>query len=216
MRKKSRLFALAEHLRGRRTGVTAEELAERFSVSVRTIHRDLDALREASLPVQAERGRGGGIALDRAYTLPPVNLSPREAAVLVVLGAYARRLRLIPFEETLAQAIDKVRGALSSSAQRELLQHVERLEFTGVPSPPVQPAVRKAIEQAWFEQCALDVTYVSGNFVERHATIVIERVLFERNATLVYGREVQTQEIRPYRLDRFTRAVCRALEEVKP
>ena len=208
MRKKSRLFALAEHLRGRRTGVTAEALAERFSVSVRTIHRDLDALREASLPVQAERGRGGGIALDRAYTLPPVNLSPREAAVLVVLGAYARRLRLIPFEETLAQAIDKVRGALSSSAQRELLQHVERLEFTGVPSPPVEPSVRKAIEQAWFEQCALEVTYVSGNFVEKYGTIVIERVLFERNATMVYGRDVNTQEIRPYRLDRFTKAVC--------
>lgn len=215
MRKKSRLFALAEHLRGRRTGVTAEALAERFSVSVRTIHRDLDALREASLPVQAERGRGGGIALDRAYTLPPVNLSPREAAVLVVLGAYARRLRLIPFEETLAQAIDKVRGALSSSAQRELLQHVERLEFTGVPSPPVEPSVRKAIEQAWFEQCALEVTYVSGNFVEKYGTIVIERVLFERNATMVYGRDVKTQEIRPYRLDRFTKAVCVSLNDAK-
>ena len=215
MRKKSRLFALAEHLRGRRTGVTAEALAERFGVSVRTIHRDLDALREASLPVQAERGRGGGIALDRAYTLPPVNLSPREAAVLVVLGAYARRLRLIPFEETLAQAIDKVRGALSSSAQRELLQHVERLEFTGVPSPPVEPAVRKAIEQAWFEQCALEVTYVSGNFVEKYGTIVIERVLFERNATMVYGRDVKTQEVRPYRLDRFTKAVCVALDGSK-
>jgi predicted DNA-binding transcriptional regulator YafY len=215
MRKKSRLFALAEHLRGRRTGVTAEALAERFSVSVRTIHRDLDALREASLPVQAERGRGGGIALDGAYTLPPVNLSPREAAVLVVLGAYARRLRLIPFEETLAQAIDKVRGALSSSAQRELLQHVERLEFTGVPSPPVEPSVRKAIEQAWFEQCALEVTYVSGNFVEKYGTIVIERVLFERNATMVYGRDVKTQEIRPYRLDRFTKAVCVSLNDAK-
>jgi predicted DNA-binding transcriptional regulator YafY len=215
MRKKSRLFALAEHLRGRRTGVTAEALADRFGVSVRTIHRDLDALREASLPVQAERGRGGGISLDRAYTLPPVNLSPREAAVLVVLGAYARRLRLIPFEETLAQAIDKVRGALSSSAQRELLQHVERLEFTGVPSPPVEPAVRKAIEQAWFEQCALEVTYVGGNFVEKYATIVIERVLFERNATMVYGRDVKTQEIRPYRLDRFTKAVCVDLDGAK-
>jgi predicted DNA-binding transcriptional regulator YafY len=144
-----------------------------------------------------------------------VNLSPREAAVLVVLGAYARRLRLIPFEETLAQAIDKVRGALSSSAQRELLQHVERLEFTGVPSPPVEPAVRKAIEQAWFEQCALEVTYVGGNFVEKYATIVIERVLFERNATMVYGRDVKTQETRPYRLDRFTKAVCVDLDGAK-
>src|SRR5215217_5517080 len=60
MQRTERLFALAEYLRGRRTGVTAETLAERFSVTVRTIYRDLDTLRAASMPVAAERGRGGG------------------------------------------------------------------------------------------------------------------------------------------------------------
>ena len=205
MRRQSRLFALAEHLRGRRTGTTAEALAERFGVSVRTIHRDLDALREASLPLQAERGRGGGFALDRAYTLPPINLSPREAAVLVVLGAYAKRLRLLPFEETLECAVDKVRGALTASAQRELLEHLKRLEFTGVPAPPVDAAVRRAVEQAWFEQAELHITYVS-NSIEDKRTIRIERVLLERNATLVYGNDQATGEVRPFRLDRITRA----------
>jgi hypothetical protein len=51
--------------------------------------------------------------------------------------------------------------------------------------------------------------------VEKYATIVIERVLFERNATMVYGRDVKTQEIRPYRLDRFTKAVCVDLDGAK-
>ena len=101
MRRKSRLFALAEYLRGRRTGVTAEQLAEHFEVTVRTIYRDLDALREGALPVQAERGPGGGYALDRAYSLPPVNFTPREAALLVVLGRFATETRLMPFVETL-------------------------------------------------------------------------------------------------------------------
>jgi predicted DNA-binding transcriptional regulator YafY len=68
MQRTQRLFALAEYLRGRRTGVTAEALAERFGVTVRTIYRDLDALREASMPLAAERGRGGGYALDRETT----------------------------------------------------------------------------------------------------------------------------------------------------
>ncbi len=71
MQKKARLFALAEHLRARRTGVTAESLAAKFGVTVRTIYRDLDALREASLPLHADRGPGGGYALDKSYTLPP-------------------------------------------------------------------------------------------------------------------------------------------------
>ncbi len=66
MKRTARLFAIAEYLRGRRTGVTAEELADRFGVSVRTMFRDLDSLREADLPVQGERGRGGGLVLDRS------------------------------------------------------------------------------------------------------------------------------------------------------
>ena len=53
MNKTERLFALAEHLRARRTGVTAEQLAERFGVTIRTIYRDLDALRAAHLPLGA-------------------------------------------------------------------------------------------------------------------------------------------------------------------
>src|ERR1700704_6229906 len=115
MRRTERLFALAEYLRGRRTGVTAEILAERFGVTVRTIYRDLDALRDASLPLHADRGRGGGYALDRNYTLPPVNFTAREAALLVAVAGWATSMRFLPFADTLEGAVDKVRGALTSS-----------------------------------------------------------------------------------------------------
>lgn len=115
MTRQARLFAIAEYLRGRRTGATAQDIAARFGVTLRTVYRDLAALRLAELPLHAERGRGGGYALDRHYTLPPVNLNAREAAVLVALGAYGLRMRLLPFAETLAGALDKVRGALSAS-----------------------------------------------------------------------------------------------------
>src|SRR6476659_2876839 len=104
MRRQERLFALAEYLRGRRTGVTAEALAERFEVTVRTIYRDLDALRDASMPLAAERGRG--YALDQSYSLPPVNFTAREAALLVALGRFAVDMRLIPFADTLESALD--------------------------------------------------------------------------------------------------------------
>src|SRR5689334_19218914 len=110
MQRTERLFALAEYLRGRRTGVTAETLAERFGVTVRTMYRDLDALRSAAMPLSAERGRGGGYALDRSYSLPPVNFTAREAALLVALGRFATEMRLLPFTDTLASALDKVRG----------------------------------------------------------------------------------------------------------
>src|SRR3954468_24828109 len=162
MQRTERLFALTEYLRGRRTGVTAEILAERFEVTVRTIYRDLDTLRAAALPLSAERGRGGGYALDRSYSLPPVNFTAREAALLVALGRSAIDMRLIPFTETLEAELDKVRAALSASAQRELLARLEELTFLGVPALPSKKAVRAAVERAWFEQQPLRITYVDG------------------------------------------------------
>jgi len=206
MRRTERLFALAEYLRGRRTGVTAEELAARFEVTVRTMYRDLDALRAAALPLAAERGRGGGYALDRHYTLPPVNFSAREAALLVALGRFATDMRLMPFTETLGSALDKVRAALSVSAQRELLTRLGEITFFGVFVLFSKKDVRQAVERAWFEQQPLRITYVDGNFIESRRTVRILTVSIDRHETRVDAEDVDTRERRPFRLDRIQRA----------
>jgi len=206
MKRQARLFALAEHLRGRHTGVTAEQLAERFSVTVRTIYRDLDSLRDAALPVQAERGRGGGYALDRSYTLPPVNISPREAAVLLCIGRWATEMRLVPFTDTLETALDKVRGALTASAQRELLGIVERLQIVGVPTPLCPAPIRRAVEQAWFEQQPLRVAYRRSDGVLTHRTVRINGALLERSMTVLLCDDLEKGEARQLRLDRIEAA----------
>ena len=206
LKRSERLFALAEYLRGRRTGVTAEALAERFGVTIRTVYRDLDTLRAASLPVSAERGRGGGYALDRNYTLPPVNFTSREAALLVAIGRFAIDMRLIPFATTLESALEKVRGALSASAQRELLQRLSELSFHGVPALPSKQAVREAIERAWFEQQPLRVTYVDGSFIESTRDLRIDAVIMDRQETRLDATDLKTGERRHFRLDRIERA----------
>lgn len=215
MRRTERLFAIAEYLRGRRTGVTAEALAERFGVTIRTIYRDLDALREASLPVGAERGRGGGYALDRSYSLPPVNFTAREAALLVALGRFAINTRLLPFTDTLESALDKVRAALSTSAQRELLTRLKELSFHGVPALPSKKAVRAAVERAWFEQQPLRITYVDGNFIESKRDVRVEGVLMDRHETRVDTFELATSERRHFRLDRIVHAEVLTLDAVQ-
>ena len=205
--RQSRLFALAEAMRARKTGVTAEALAERFGVSVRTIYRDLDTLQDAGLPLLAERGRGGGYALDRDYTLPPVNFTAREAAILAALGRWADEMRFVPFVDTLRSALDKVRGALSASDQRQLLGHVETLSFIGVPALPSAPEVRKAIEEAWFSGRALQITFVDRQHVESERRIQVRGIRMERMETTVMAHDLDKDEARSLRLDRITRAV---------
>jgi predicted DNA-binding transcriptional regulator YafY len=205
MRRRERLFAIAEHLRARRTGVTAESLAERFGVTVRTMYRDLESLRDAQLPLRAERGRGGGYALDRAYTLPPVNFTPREAALMVALGQWATTTRLLPFAETLAGALDKVRGALSISAQRDLIELVERIQFVGVPGHAVAPAILKTVEQAWFERLALRIQYEGRDAVSARVVRITSLVL-ERSVTLLNCDDLEKGARRQFQLHRIRRA----------
>jgi len=57
---------------------TAKQLAERFSVSQRTIYRDIDALSLAGIPVYTEKGKGGGISLLPEFVLSKSILSDKE------------------------------------------------------------------------------------------------------------------------------------------
>lgn len=206
MQRTERLFAIAEYLRGRRTGITAEALAERFDVTIRTIYRDLDTLRAADLPLGAERGRGGGYALDRNYSLPPVNFTAREAAVLIALGRHALEMRLLPFNETLDSALDKVRAALSTSAQRELLTRLQELSFTGVPGLPSKKDVRAVLERAWFEQQPIRIIYVDGNFVQSTRELRIRCFIMDRHETRIDAVDLATEERRHFRVDRIAQA----------
>ena len=206
MNRQARLLALTEFLRARKTGVTAEQLAERFGVTMRTIYRDLDTLREAELPLLAEQGRGGGYALDRHYTLPPLNLTAREAAVLCALGSHALAMRLIPFPEATQRALEKVRGVLSASAQRELLTSLKQLQFVGVPAHGAPRAVTRAIEEAWFTGRALELTYRSANGEATKRRVRIESLVMERTLTLINCFDEALGDKRQFRLDRIEAA----------
>lgn len=206
MRKKSRLFALAEALRARRTGVTAQELADRFGVTLRTIYRDLEALQDAGMPIKADRGRGGGYALDKNYQLPPINFTAREAALLVALSRMVLEQRLIPFPKTIESAIDKVRSALSTSAQRELLTLVGELQLVGVPALPVPANVREAIEAAWFESRPLRIVYAKSAWQMSPRLVRIRNLVFDRSVTLLNCLDLETNQDRQFRLDRIKQA----------
>lgn len=49
--------------------VTAAELAERFSVSQRTIYRDIDELSSSGIPIYTSKGLNGGISIMENYSI---------------------------------------------------------------------------------------------------------------------------------------------------
>jgi predicted DNA-binding transcriptional regulator YafY len=91
--------------------LSARDLAGRLEVSERTVHRDVEALSSAGVPVYAERGRHGGIALLPGYRTDVSGLTAPEAQALFVFAGRGT-LADLGLEDQLRSALRKLLSVL--------------------------------------------------------------------------------------------------------
>src|SRR5215467_12463781 len=100
------LFLRSGHL------ASASALARHFSLSTRTIYRDVEVLSALGVPLYAERGREGGFRLLEGYFLPPLMFTQGEAIALLVGLTLQRNLQATPFPTERELAERKLLAAL--------------------------------------------------------------------------------------------------------
>jgi predicted DNA-binding transcriptional regulator YafY len=122
-----RLLAIALLLQVHRR-MTARELARELDVCERTIYRDLDALSAAGVPVIADRGPGGGIALQAGYRADLTGLTPAEAGALFASGVQGL-LSDLGFERDDVSARRKLMAALPAGSRREAERAAQRIHL---------------------------------------------------------------------------------------
>lgn len=88
MRRADRLFLIVHALRGRRSAMTAQALAETLHVSLRTIYRDVADLQRSGVPVEGEAGVG--YVLRKGSDIPPLMFNAEELEALVVGTRFVR------------------------------------------------------------------------------------------------------------------------------
>ena len=128
----ARLLELLELLQTRPL-TTGAEIAERLAIDRRTVRRYVAALQDLGIPVEGQRGVGGGYRVRPGYRLPPLMLSDDEA-VIVVLGLIAaRRQGLDTDSGPVEGALDKIHRVLPDPLRRRVQALETALGFTASP-----------------------------------------------------------------------------------
>jgi predicted DNA-binding transcriptional regulator YafY len=125
MAKTDRVLQLLEALQDR-PSATGPELARELDVDVRTLRRDIVALRDLGIPVEGERGRGGSYRIRPGYRVPPLMFTSQEAAAVALGLMAAKRLGI----ET-DSALTKVRRVLPDRLRLGVESLEQTLGFTG-------------------------------------------------------------------------------------
>ncbi|HEX5025974.1 MAG TPA: HTH domain-containing protein, partial [Agriterribacter sp.] len=100
--------------------VTAERIAEKYSISIRTVYRDVKALSEIGIPVSFETGRGYFIV--QGYFLPPVSFTNDEANALILIESMVNRFSDLSIQKHYETALTKVKSVLRGNQKDQVEQ----------------------------------------------------------------------------------------------
>jgi predicted DNA-binding transcriptional regulator YafY len=205
-----RLDLLVRVLRDR-PGTTARELADDLGVSVRSVFRDLDRLRDRGYPIETARGRGGGLRLRGNWGLGKVLLS-REEALCALLGlAIAERLGFPMFAAEVGRARRKLVDAFPTSERRRIAPLRERILI----GAPASPAVRgvyaepagtpmRRLQAAFVEERVVTAAYIREDGQASVRRLEPHVLVINWPAWYLMAHDHLRGEPRTFRLDRFT------------
>lgn len=121
MNRIDRISAILIHLQSKRI-VKAEEIADRFGISKRTVYRDIKSLETAGIPIGAEAGKGYYII--EGYHLPPVVFTKNEAGALIIASKLVEKHTDNSQIAHYKSAMYKIKSVLRSS-DKEFVTRIE-------------------------------------------------------------------------------------------
>src|ERR1700712_2421347 len=137
MNRIDRIAAILIQLQSRRI-TKAQDIADRFEISLRTVYRDMKALEEAGIPIIGEAGVGYSI-MD-GYRLPPVMFTREEAIAFLTAEKMVEQLTDSANSANYRSAMYKIKSVLRST-EKDLLEnmdtHIEVLR--GRRKTPINP-----------------------------------------------------------------------------
>ncbi|WP_409332126.1 helix-turn-helix transcriptional regulator [Trujillonella humicola] len=181
------------------------DLADRLGVSLRTVRRDVERLRDLGYPVEATPGVSGGYRLAPGASLPPLVLDDEEAVALTVGLQAAAQAAVAGMAESSVRALAKVVPVLPPRLRRR----VDALAAATVAVPwagddaAVDPAVLTTVAQACRDAVRLSFDYLAAS--GEHSDRLVEpfRLVPLRRRWYLVAYDTGRGGWRTFRLDRL-------------
>ena len=180
------------------------ELADRLEVSVRTLRRDVDRLRDLGYPVEAHRGVDGGYQLAAGAAMPPLVLDDEEAVALAVGLQAAAQGGVAGVAEASVRALAKVVPVMPPRLRRR----VDALRTATVPAtfsggPTVDPGVLTTLAQACRDGERLEFGYAAADGVRSERLVEPFRMVPLGRRWYLVAYDLHRHDWRSFRLDRL-------------
>jgi predicted DNA-binding transcriptional regulator YafY len=161
MNRIDRLAAILIQLQSRPL-VKAQDIANKFSISLRTVYRDVKALEEAGVPVIGEAGTG--YRLMEGYKLPPVMFNMDEATALLTASKLVQSKTDAGISKHYTAALDKIRAILRHSEKdhvEEIDEHIIVMTHPAIVHQPQSDLHLQAILKSIGSSLVIDIKYIS-------------------------------------------------------
>ncbi|HHV11386.1 MAG TPA: YafY family transcriptional regulator [Clostridiales bacterium] len=189
----NRLFEIIYILLNKKS-VTAQELAEHFEVSRRTIYRDIDILCESGIPIYTNKGKGGGICLLENYVLNKSVLTDQEQAD--ILAALQGLNATIPSDR--GQILSKL-DSLFGNKNTDWIE----VDFSNWSSREEDKLKFQQIKDSILNHKVIQFHYYSSYGKETFRVLEPAKLIFKGQAWYLLGFCREKQDIRYFKISRI-------------
>lgn len=202
LKKLDRVTAILTQLQSKPV-VRAQDLAEKFDVSIRTIYRDVKTLENAGIPIVGEAGNG--YSLMDGYKLPPIMFTKEEVLSFITAEKLMQKFSHQSLGSHYQAAMEKVRSVLRNS-DKNLIHNIEKqidvFSFhtdSGDSLKNVIPIILESIA----DKTQLNIRYQTVDGRVDNRTIETVGMFFEFNFWYIMAFCTLRKDFRQFRIDRI-------------
>lgn len=202
LKKLDRVTAILTQLQSKPI-VRAQDLAEKFEVSIRTIYRDIKTLENAGIPIIGEAG--SGYSLMDGYKLPPVMFTKEEVLSFITAEKLMQKFSHQSLGNHYKTAMEKLRSVLRHS-DKKLIQNIENQIDIFDYSPKSDDSIKNVIPiilESIAEKKQLSIEYQSVDGKVSNRAIEAVGIFYEFTYWYIMAFCTLRKDFRQFRVDRI-------------